>query len=126
MANWLEPKEKIFRHDQYLKWVQNGSPIPTLHVEWEPSGLELGRFLHMSKYPTVHAIPINRLIKDYGATYFHAVLARFIALANEPDLMCAQLEARLCSVRMPFVSVTDCPTYLTFSFLFRFFSLFCL
>jgi len=33
------------------------------------------------------------------------VLARFIALANEPDLMRAQLEARLRSIRMPFVLV---------------------
>jgi len=59
MANWLECKEKIFRHDQYLKWVQNGSPISTLRIEWEPPGLELGRFLHMSKHPTVHAVPID-------------------------------------------------------------------
>jgi len=59
MANWLERKEKIFHHDQYLKWVQNGSPISTLRIKWEPPGLELGRFLYMSKHPTVCAVLIN-------------------------------------------------------------------
>ena len=105
MANWLERKEKIFRHEQYLKWVHNGSPISTPHIEWQPPGLELDRFLHMAKHPTVRAVPIDRLVKDYGATYFCAALARFIALANELDLTCAQLEARLHSVCMPFASV---------------------
>ena len=28
MAKWLERKEKIFRHEQYLKWQEDGSPIP--------------------------------------------------------------------------------------------------
>ena len=29
MANWLECKEKIFCHEQYLSWVHNGLPIST-------------------------------------------------------------------------------------------------
>jgi len=113
MANWLERKEKIFRHDQYLKWAQNGSPISTPHIEWEPPGLELGRFLHMSKHPTVCAVPIDRLIKVYGATYFCAALAHLIALANEPDLMHAQLEARLCSIHVMILGPTT--NFLLFS-----------
>ena len=59
MENWLEHKEKIFCHNQYLKWAQNGSPISTPRIEWEPPGLELGCFLHMSKHPTVCAVPID-------------------------------------------------------------------
>ena len=105
MVNWLVRKEKIFRHEQYLKWHHNGSPNSTPCIKWQPPGLELDRSLHMAKHPTVRSVPIDRLIKDYGARYFRPALARYIALANEPNLTCAQLEARLRGTRMPFSSV---------------------
>jgi len=105
MAKWLEHKEKIFRHKQYLSWLQNGSLISTPRIKWNPPGLELDRFLHMAKHPTVCAVPIDQLIKDYGTMYFCPALACFIALANEPNLIRAQLEARICGIRMPFGSV---------------------
>jgi hypothetical protein len=38
-------------------------------------------------------------------TYFHPTLTHFIALANDPNLLCAQLEAKLCSIHMPFCAV---------------------
>lgn len=105
MAKWLERKEKIFRHVQYIKWREEGSPIPDRQVEWEPPGLELDRQLHMTKHPTKRAVPIDRLVEVYGATYFRPALARFIALTNDPKLSRAQLEAKLRSVRMPFRTV---------------------
>ena len=105
MVNWLVRKEKIFHHEQYLKWRHNGLPISNPRVKWQPPGLELDRSLHMAKHPTIRSVPIDRLIKDYGARYFRPALLRFIALANEPDLTCAQLEGRLRSTRMPFTSV---------------------
>ena len=105
MANWLEHKEKIFRYEQYLSWVYNGSPISTQQVKWQPPGLELNRCLHMAKHPTVCVVPINWLVRDYGAMYFYAALACFIATTNEPDLMHAQLEANLHGICIPFRSV---------------------
>ena len=69
MAKWLERKEKIFRHEQYLKWQEDGSPIPR-RMEWRPPGLELDRQLHMTKHPTVRAVAIEQLVEVYGATYF--------------------------------------------------------
>jgi len=59
----------------------------------------------MAKHPTICAVPIDQLIKDYGAMYFHPALARFITLANEPNLTCAQLEARIRGIHMLFGSV---------------------
>lgn len=105
MTKWLERKEKVFRHEQYLKWYQNGSPISAPHIEWQPPGLELNRSLHMAKHPTVHSVTIDQLVNEYGATYFRPALARFIALANEPNLTRAQLEVKLHSVRVPFSRV---------------------
>jgi Plavaka transposase len=105
MAKWLERKEKMFRHEQYVKWQEFGSSISGPRLEWEPPGLELGHCLHMTKHPTVRAVPVNRLVEVYGATYFHLALARFIALANDPNLSHTQLEAKLCSIRIPFRAV---------------------
>ena len=105
MANWLERKEKIFCHEQYLVWVHNGSPVSTPQIKWQPPGLELDHYLHMAKHPTVRVVQIDRLVLDYGAKYFRPALACFIALTNEPDLTCIQLEARLHRVCIPFCSV---------------------
>lgn len=104
MAKWLERKEKIFRHEQYLKWQEDGSPIPR-RMEWRPPGLELDRRLHMTKHPTVRAVAIEQLVEVYGATYFRPALARFIALSNDPNLSRGQLEAILHHIRMPFRSL---------------------
>ena len=114
MANWLECKEKIFCHKQYLLWVHNGLPISTRQVKWQPSGLELDCCLHMAKHPTVHVVPIDRLVRDYGAMHFHAALACFIATTNEPDLTRAQLEANLHGIHIPFrsVAVWHCIKYI--------------
>jgi hypothetical protein len=105
MAKWLERKEKMFRHEQYIKWQEEGAPISVPQVEWQPPGLELDRRLHMTKHPTQRAVPVDRLVEVYGATYFRPALARFIALTNDPNLLRAQLEAKLRSIRMPFRTV---------------------
>ena len=44
MTLWLECKEKIFRHQQYILWQLDGSPEPPA-IDWTPPGLELDRSL---------------------------------------------------------------------------------
>ncbi|KAF8225216.1 hypothetical protein L208DRAFT_1307204, partial [Tricholoma matsutake] len=102
MTMWLECKEKIFHHEQHLKWQQDGSPTLRPQIEWQPPSLELDHCLHMMKHPTVQAVPVDRLVEVYGATYFCPVLAHFIALTNELTLTHVQLEAKLRSICMPF------------------------
>ena len=47
MTNWLERKEKIFCHEQYIKWRKNGFPNPkSISITWQPPGLELDQHLH--------------------------------------------------------------------------------
>jgi hypothetical protein len=41
----------------------------------------------------------------YGATHFRTALARFIALSNDPDLTCVQLEQKIWGIRLPFTKV---------------------
>ncbi|KAF8811590.1 hypothetical protein BYT27DRAFT_7231651 [Phlegmacium glaucopus] len=104
MTIWLERKEKILWHRQYVEWQLEGCPCPP-HVEWTPPGLELDRALKLTKHPSLWAVPLNVLVTKYGATHFRTALARFIALSNDPDLTRAQLERKLWGIRMPFTKV---------------------
>ena len=101
MAVWLERKEKILRHHQYVDWRLDGSPPPP-QVEWTPPGLKFNRILKLTKYPTTRMVAFDILVSKYGATHFRTALARFIALTNEPNLTRAQLERKLWGVRIPF------------------------
>ena len=104
MTTWLERKEKILRHRQYVEWRLKGCPRPP-RVEWTPPGLELDRTRKLTKHPSVRAVPLDVLVTKYGATHFRTALARFIALSNDPDLTRAQLERKLWGIRMPFTKV---------------------
>ena len=104
MTIWLERKEKILRHCQYVEWRLKGCPRPP-RIEWTPPGLELDRTRKLTKHPSLLAVPLDVLVTKYGATHFHTALARFIALSNDPDLTRGQLERKLWGIRMPFTKV---------------------
>ena len=101
MTLWLERKEKIFRHQQYVQWRLKGLPPPE-SVDWTPPGLELDRILHVAKHPTVRNVQLQTLANQYGAIHFREALALFDALSNDPDLTRPQLERALWGVRLPF------------------------
>ena len=73
MTMWLERKEKILRHDQYIKWRLDGSPAPELY-EWSPPGLELERRLSMAKHPSARAVSLDHLERGYKAVFFCVTL----------------------------------------------------
>ncbi|KAF9455627.1 hypothetical protein BDZ94DRAFT_1286081 [Collybia nuda] len=100
MTMWLERKEKIARHEKYIKWRLEGSPVPT-SVDWLPPGLDLNRTLHMAKYPTVHSAPIERIESQYHATHFCAAFACFVVLTNEPNVTRNELERKISNVQIP-------------------------
>jgi hypothetical protein len=85
MTTWLERKEKILRHDQFIKWRLDGSPVPNVQ-EWQPPGLELDRTLSVAKHPTVNAVSISQLQNQYGASFFSDALRRYVALKIYPNI----------------------------------------
>ena len=101
MTVWLERKEQVLRHHQYIEWRLKGS-LPPLQVEWTPPGLEMNRTLKLTKHPTARTVSLDVLAEKYGATHFRTALARFIALTNDPNLTRAQLERQLWGIRIPF------------------------
>jgi hypothetical protein len=92
MTRWLERREKVFRHGQYISWCLAGSPAPQSY-SWTPPGLQLGRKLQLSKYPSSQST-ISDIVKNHGATFFVAALSRFILIQNNPGISRAQLEQR--------------------------------
>ncbi|KAI0684824.1 hypothetical protein BC835DRAFT_1461247 [Cytidiella melzeri] len=83
MTVWLERREKIYRHDQFVNW----RPIPQT---WSPPGLDLDRRLHLAKRPAVRSVAIPQL-----------ALARFITLTNEPNITRGQLEHAIWNFHLP-------------------------
>ncbi|KAF9529836.1 hypothetical protein CPB83DRAFT_924972 [Crepidotus variabilis] len=104
MTLWLERKEKVLHHAQFVVWRQKGSPMPQAQ-EWTPPGLEFDRVQHLTKHPTLRSVHIDSLITDYGATHFRNALARYTVLTNNPNISRANLERALWGVRIPFVRV---------------------
>ncbi|KAG2018336.1 hypothetical protein CC2G_007772 [Coprinopsis cinerea AmutBmut pab1-1] len=48
MTTWLERREKIFKHEQYINWRISGEKLP-VRPPWSPPGLELDRERHLSQ-----------------------------------------------------------------------------
>ncbi|KAJ7940032.1 hypothetical protein B0H13DRAFT_2226250 [Mycena leptocephala] len=101
MTLWLERKEKIFRHENYIQWRLDGCPAPPT-VAPLPPGIVYERRLKMTKHPTLKAVKISTLIADYGAHSFRDALARFIVQFNTPTLTRAQIEAQSSSLALHF------------------------
>ena len=101
MTIWLERKEKILRHAQFVAWRLAGSPAP-MAVAWSPPGLELDRALHMAKHPTLRGETIERIERSYGATHFRNALARYVVLLRNPGIKRWQeVEKLIWTVHLP-------------------------
>lgn len=92
MTMWLERKEKVLRHDCYLRWLCAGKPKIS-PIEWTPPGLSYRRSLHMAKYPTVRSLRLPVVDKRYSVPFFRAALARFVVQLHDPTISGPQLEA---------------------------------
>lgn len=77
MTRWLERKEKILRHDKYVIWRLAGDVESEPHHS-RPPDMTFRRLQTMPKHPTAKAVTIDRLVDDYGATFFREALARYI------------------------------------------------
>ncbi|KAH6901475.1 hypothetical protein BKA70DRAFT_1388344 [Coprinopsis sp. MPI-PUGE-AT-0042] len=100
MTTWLERKEKIYKHEQYIQWRIDGEELPPV-PRWQPPGLELDRERHLSKFPSTRRVSIPCLVTEYGAIHFKLALARFVSQLNNPTLTPAQLERSLWNTRIP-------------------------
>ena len=102
MTTWLERKEKIQRHEQYINWsTSSGNSSAQNQHEWTPPGLDISRTMSLSKR-AAHLVPLNRIMEKWHAPLFMTALRRYISLLNNPKLNAAQLERSLWDVHFPF------------------------
>lgn len=103
MTLWLERREKILQHANYVHWRLAGDPLPQSCL---PPDMQYAREYKMTKHPSVKAVTINALRDDYGASFFRAALARYIVLHTRPDATTrAQVEHAAAHVYIPFTSL---------------------
>ncbi|KAF7366470.1 hypothetical protein MSAN_00904000 [Mycena sanguinolenta] len=104
MTLWLERKEKILRHDQFIHWKARGSPAPPIIENLHP-GIIYERQLSMSKHPTHKSVKFSTLETTYGASFFRDALSRYVVGLIEPELSAAQIEREANSFDVPFNAV---------------------
>ena len=105
MTTWLEWKEKIVRHGKYIDWRRSNSDIGSTLTNRKGTLPEItpSRVLKMAKHPSIRAVTLDSIETDYGATYFHAALARYIAITCNPHFIRrAQVEQAATDIRFYF------------------------
>ena len=99
MTAWLEHREKILRHDKFLRrQVPTHNPPPPR----PPPCLVYARELRMTKHPSVRGVSLESLRTDYKAIFFEAALAHFVAQYQNPGYTKAQVEAASSNIHFPF------------------------
>lgn len=102
MTLWLERREKILWHDNFVQWRLIGDLVPQKNI---PPDMDYRRAIKMTKHPTVKRVQLDRIVQEYGATFFTAALARFVVGINQPGLSAAQLEREAAHIIIPFDTV---------------------
>ena len=105
MTKWLERREKLYRHAQYLDWKLSGSPAaPSIIYDVAP-GVTFDRTLSIPKTPTHKLVSISQLDELYGARFFDEALCRWIVGIQNPELTQRQLEWRASYYSLAFSGV---------------------
>ncbi|KAF7332804.1 hypothetical protein MSAN_02431600 [Mycena sanguinolenta] len=87
MTLWLERKEKILRHEKYIRWRLAGCPL-------------------MTKHPSVYGVKLEALATHYGAEFFTDAFAHFVVAFKNPAFSARQVEHGAADFMMPFQSVS--------------------
>lgn len=112
MTLWLERREKIHRHTDYVSWRITDKPASKR--AWQCAKFELDRSARLPKHPTSNSVSLESLADDYGATYIRDALARFIVATNHPDWSTRHVEEAALDIFLPFQSL---PVYHKVKFL---------
>ncbi|EPQ54137.1 hypothetical protein GLOTRDRAFT_44196 [Gloeophyllum trabeum ATCC 11539] len=100
MTIWLECREKVSHHTQYVAWRLADSPLPA-QAPKVPIRTNTTH-IRMARHPTLKAVPLMRMRKDYGARFFVDAFARFVAQYNHPSFTPTQVEDAAGDVFLPF------------------------
>lgn len=103
MTAWLERREKVLRHHKYLqRQISEHDPSTSLSQHPYLEVLVQPRELKMAKHPSARGVSLKSLETDYGASYFEAALARFVAQYQNPQFTKPQIERAASNIHIPF------------------------
>jgi hypothetical protein len=113
MTVWLERKEKIQRHDAFVKHqlaitaeVDTTTSIPSNPSAMQPMQ-ELSQhplYLHptLPRYPSKYGVSLDSLTDNYGTSHFADGLADFVIKFNNPQLTTRQVQNAASDLLIPF------------------------
>jgi hypothetical protein len=103
MTTWLERREKVQEHTDYIRWSlgEHGSTPPKPNASLTPE-----RCIKMARQPTTFAVSIDALASDYGATYFRDAFARYVVGWKNPEFNRSRIERESLNINIPFVNVS--------------------
>ncbi|KAG2128536.1 uncharacterized protein EDB93DRAFT_1256658 [Suillus bovinus] len=115
MTKWLECKEKVLQHANFVLWRHNLSMTNTENViavspaeHWQPPDLTCLFCIKMTHHPSCKLVPFQEItsLSSHDATHFISALARFIVQYNHPRLSFQQIEDCAVNIHLPCDSVT--------------------
>ena len=101
MTLWLERKEKVLRHQDFVKWRLR------VNFDHESPAIERHSILQhphivMTKFPTVYSVDFDTLANNYGAYDIHNALALYVAREKDPSISGARLARAAANIILPF------------------------
>ncbi|KAI0323362.1 hypothetical protein GY45DRAFT_1264699, partial [Cubamyces sp. BRFM 1775] len=123
MTTWLERREKVLRHEVFIKWRlaqledadaqrplhellrRRDSRINATNPGSRPSSGGLTR-IKISRHPSVRTLNFDRAMQAYGATQLFEALARFIVQYQNPHLTAAEVRREATSIYLPFQTLS--------------------
>ncbi|KAH9839355.1 uncharacterized protein C8Q71DRAFT_703890 [Rhodofomes roseus] len=114
MTKWLERREKVLQHANYVEWrllqaqrEHQDVIAARKEIRWRPPDMACPLYHVMAKYPSRKAVPVADIVspQGYGATFFTAAFARFVVELNNPGLTRNEVEARAVQMRIPFTAL---------------------
>ncbi|EJF59254.1 hypothetical protein DICSQDRAFT_65323 [Dichomitus squalens LYAD-421 SS1] len=110
MTRWLERREKVLHHDNYISWRSQQAAIgpATLSAQhnqrWQPPDLACSLHVKMTQHPTRRAVSLHELLSPdgYCAKHIGAAICRFVVQFRHPTLTSHQLENRISETLIPF------------------------
>ncbi|KAJ7190828.1 hypothetical protein GGX14DRAFT_381775 [Mycena pura] len=107
MTLWLERKEKVLRHEKFIRWVLAGRPrVESENTTWRlPIFIQHGHH-QLTKLPSAYGVNFGMLTERYGAEFFRDAFARFVVAFKNPTLTSRQMENLAADYILPFQSVS--------------------
>lgn len=98
MTLWLERREKVIRHQEYITWQQKGCPLLSAsHIQNAPPT----DCLKMTKHPS-DIVLMDTIAEDHNTPFFVDALARYIVKHCHPNYTRVQIEREAVDILFTF------------------------